>query len=103
MSHSGITKEKRIISGIIAIMMFAVIMISSLFIAIEADHDCCGEDCPICSFVTVCENTLRHVTEGIAAVALVVFSYVVLILLENPVVLFITQETPVSAKVRLNN
>ena len=103
MLHSGITKEKRIISGITVILMLSVMMLSSLFIAVETNHACCGEDCPICSFVTVCENTLRQVGEGIAAAAFVVLFTLVLILSVSHPAFLIRQETPVSTKVRMNN
>lgn len=103
MSHSSITKVKRIVTGIIAILMLSIVLLSAFFIAHEADHDCCGEDCQICSFLIVCENTLRHAGGGIAATAFIIFSFIILFVSKNPAIKFIRQETPVSIKVRLNN
>ena len=37
-----------------------VIIFSVTFIAVEAEHDCTGEDCPICFNVSLCAGTLRQ-------------------------------------------
>lgn len=47
---------------ILLIIVTLFLMISSiLFIAIEADHDCKGEDCPICYQIAVCEKTYKFI------------------------------------------
>ncbi|MCR5138342.1 MAG: hypothetical protein K6C12_14845 [Oscillospiraceae bacterium] len=37
-----------------------IVLFSVLFIALEADHDCCGEGCAICAQIHVCEDLLRN-------------------------------------------
>lgn len=40
-------------------LLFCFAMVFSVFfIAEEADHDCTGEDCPICAEIRVCANVL---------------------------------------------
>ena len=39
---------RRVLSGFCAAFMLATIAFSSLFVSVEADHDCAGHDCPIC-------------------------------------------------------
>ena len=61
------TKKKRIISLIIAVAVFFVMLYSALYIAAEANHDCVGENCPICYQISVCENTLKNLSLAVCA------------------------------------
>lgn len=100
--HSG-RRIKRILSGTMAALFLAVMLFSSFFIAVEADHDCTGEDCPICAVIHQCENTLRSVNDGQAVQAVIVpfmLSCLLAAFLYKP---YLVQETPVSEKVRMDN
>ncbi len=95
--------HKRISAGIMGILMLFIMLFSAFYIAAEADHDCAGEDCPICACIAQCENILHQIGDGIASCAAVIISIVFLFV---SVFLFATlfpQETLVSRKVRLNN
>ena len=63
------TKKKRIISLIVAVAVIFVMLYSVLYIAAEANHDCVGENCPICYQISVCENTLKNLSLAVCAVA----------------------------------
>ena len=63
------TKKKRIISLIVAVAVFFVMLYSALYIVAEANHDCVGENCPICYQISVCENTLKNLSLAVCAVA----------------------------------
>ena len=63
------TKKKRIISVVVAVAVFFVMLYSALYIAAEANHDCVGENCPICYQISVCENTLKNLSFAVCAVA----------------------------------
>ncbi len=86
-----------------ALMMLAVLLVSASFIAAETGHDCCGDDCPICECIMLCEIALRQIDISAALQAAVTL----------PVIFFCIsffvsgcnycRETPVSRKVRLNN
>ena len=39
---------RRVLSGFCAAFVLAVLAFSSIFVSVEADHDCDGCDCPIC-------------------------------------------------------
>ncbi len=85
-----------------AMMLLFIILFSAFYIAAEAGHDCCGEDCHICACIRLCKNTLRGVSEGTPALAVCIAFIAALI----PAAFIITEtakDTPVSDKVRLNN
>ena len=63
------TKKKRIISLVVAVAVFFVMLYSALYIAAESNHDCVGENCPICYQISVCENTLKNLSLSVCAVA----------------------------------
>ncbi len=103
MRNSSTSKVLRITAGIMGLMMLFIVLFSSFYIAAEADHDCCGEDCPICACIHQCENTLRGIGDR-AAVRFAVVAPVILILFAAAfVIAAVSQDTLVSRKVRLNN
>ncbi len=98
-----ILQPKRFSAGIMAAMMLAVVLLSVSFIASEADHDCCGDDCPICAGIQLCENTLEQIGSGAAGQAAAITPAIFLCISILLSVCICRQETPVSRKVRLNN
>lgn len=46
---------------LLTLAVAAALLFSALFIIIEADHDCAGEDCAVCAVIAVCEKTLHSV------------------------------------------
>lgn len=103
MRNSSASKGLRITASIMGLMLLVLVLFSAFYIAAEADHDCCGKDCPICACIHQCENTLRGIGDGVAvrsgAVAPVIFVFFVAAF----VITAVSQDTLVSRKVRLNN
>ena len=95
--------RKRISAGIMGILMLFIMLFSAFFIAAEADHDCTGEDCPICACIGQCENILHQIGSGIASCTAVIISIVFLFVSVNLFASIFPQETLVSRKVRMNN
>ena len=54
-------KSKRIASVLVLLAAF-LMLFSVLFLALEADHDCCGEGCAVCAQIQACEDLLRNLT-----------------------------------------
>ena len=62
------TRRKRIGALLLCVGLVLVLAVSAAFVAHEADHDCSGEDCPICLIIA---NTIRLLRmPGLAAAAL---------------------------------
>ncbi|MBR3333425.1 MAG: hypothetical protein IKG23_03975 [Clostridia bacterium] len=53
------TNAKRAGAMILCIGLVLVLAVSVVFIVHEADHDCSGEDCPICQAIAVNIRLLR--------------------------------------------
>ena len=62
-------KKKRIAALVLAVTVLFVMLYSALFIAAETDHDCVGENCPICYQINVCQNTLKNLSLAVCAAA----------------------------------
>lgn len=60
-------KKKRIAALLLAVTVLLVMLYSALFIAAEADHDCVGENCPICYQINVCQNALKNLSLAVCA------------------------------------
>ena len=70
------TKKSRLITGLLAAVLAAVMLSSAIYIAVEANHNCSGEDCAICHQIGVCENLLKSLgLAGAAAVITAAFTY----------------------------
>ncbi len=98
----GLSGTNKIMAGIMVVMLLVVVLFSTFFIASEIDHDCCGDDCPICTFIHQCENTIR----GISGTVLYPFAFVsiLVILVTAPAsAAAVSTDTLVSIKVRMDN
>lgn len=63
------TKKLCFMTRLLAAVLAVVMLSSAIYIAVEANHDCSGEDCAICHHLQVCENLLKSI--GFAGAAAV--------------------------------
>ena len=94
---------KKFIAGILAASVLFIMMFSVLFIAEHADHDCTGDDCPVCACLQQCEMMFRGLETGMTAGAGVYLPLLFLIISVSLLCHFVAERTPVAIKVRLNN
>ena len=62
---------RRVLSGLCAAFVLATLAFSSVFVTVEADHDCGGHDCPVCLELQNCVanfQLLGSALDGEAAV-----------------------------------
>lgn len=97
---SGIIK---ITAGVMGLMMLAVVLFSAFHIAAEADHDCTGNDCPVCACIRQCESTLRGIGGGITVLSCAAVPFLLFLLAAPVLVAAVSSDTLISRKVRLNN
>ena len=70
-------EKKKRIAAFLAVTILLVLLFSAAFIATEADHDCAGENCPICAQIAVCQNILKTFALAVCIAAFpAVFSHV---------------------------
>lgn len=97
------TKKFRFMTGLLAVMLAFVMLSSAIYIAVEADHDCSGDDCAICHQIGVCENLLKSLGLAGAATAITAaFAYTMRKAI-LPCTETIDTLTLVSLKVKLSN
>ena len=97
------TKKSRLITGLLAAVLAAVMLSSAVYIAVEANHDCSGDDCAICRQISICENLLKSLgLAGAAAAISAAFTYTVCMPI-LPCTETIGTLTLVALKVKLSN
>lgn len=96
-------KHKKAAAGILAMFLLSLLLFSAFYVTAEAEHDCTGEDCPVCACIQQCESTLQKMGDGSAHLAAAILPAVFLLILSCFFVFTFPQETLVSIKVRLNN
>ncbi len=84
-------------------LVLVAVLFSTIYIAAETDHDCSGEDCPVCACMQMCESTLRLISGVAGAAGSLAVPVVFAGIFSLYTSLIFRQETPVSRKVRLNN
>lgn len=67
------TNAKRAGALMLCIALALVLAVSTAFIVHEADHDCSGEDCPICRTIAVNIKLLQSL--GFAVIALMAYFF----------------------------
>ncbi len=101
--EDNMTKKFRFLTGLLAVVLAVVMLSSAVYIAVEADHDCSGEDCAICHQIGVCENLLKSLgLAGAVAAITAAFTYTVCKAI-LPCAETIDTLTLVSLKVKLSN
>ena len=72
------TKNRCFMTRLLAAVLAVVMLSSAVYLAVEADHDCSGEDCAICRQINICENLLKTLgLAGAAAAISAAFTYTV--------------------------
>ena len=70
------TKKLCFMTRLLAAMLAVVMLSSAIYIAVEANHDCSGDDCAICRQISICENLLKSLgLAGAAAAITAAFTY----------------------------
>ena len=99
----GMNMKQRIVSIAAALMLIISLVSSVTFSAVEANHDCIGESCPICIQIKGCENTLKNLVFTVsgckAALAVVFF---VCLIVKKAYTVFCA-DTLISLKVKLSD
>ena len=72
------TKKLCFMTRLLAAVLAVVMLSSAIYLAVEADHDCSGDDCAICRQISICENLLKSLgLVGAAAAITAAFTYTV--------------------------
>ena len=103
MLSSNSSKIKRASAGLMGLLLLVIVPLSAFYIAAEADHDCCGEDCQICACIAQCEYTLHGFYGGLAVLTVAVIPLILAMFVAASHSAAAFTDTLVSKKVRLNN
>lgn len=66
------TSKKRICSIVSAAALCLFVLLSSVYVISEVNHDCTGEDCPVCCQISMCKHTLKTISTAATASAFAV-------------------------------
>ena len=75
----SIMSKKRFVSTALVFALFFVMLLSTIYIIAETEHDCVGDNCPVCSQISQCENTINTVSSAVSIAAVAaVFAYILM-------------------------
>lgn len=97
------SKSQRNVAILLGIVILLALLLSAFCIVAEIDHDCTGENCPICACIQQCENNIRQMGDGTVAMIAAVLLIAFFLLPSLLIVTNLSQATLVTQKVRLNN
>lgn len=94
--------SRRIIAVILAIAVALAVSAAFMFVAMEADHDCCGHDCPVCAVIAFIGRVVRAL--AVSAVTVLICGISLHLTLRVKCIVSDSKgETPVTMKTRLLN
>ena len=96
-------KLRRGFAVILAVLILFSILASFFWIIHETDHDCLGEDCPICSALAVCWKTLTQFSKLFLVIAVCSVLIKGVLFLAFAFCRLKSKITPVSLNVKLLN
>lgn len=64
------TKRNRAAARLLSAVILSAVILSVLFLAKEADHDCTGENCPICHAIRDCARALNLLGAAVPGAAI---------------------------------
>ena len=97
------TKKLCFMTRLLAAVLAVVMLSSAIYLAVEADHDCSGDDCAICHQINVCENLLKSIgLAGSAAATVAAILYILCRIIPSCIEVARTF-TLVSLKVKLSD
>ena len=94
--------QKGKVSLWLALLLLASLCLSAFFLHADFDHDCSGEDCPVCAVIQIARTNFQNLNsapqisiqnERISFVALSLFA----------VNAILVSKTPITEKTKLNN
>lgn len=96
-------KARRFIAVFLAALVLLAVMTSLFTISHEGEHDCIGENCPVCAVLALCRNTLKALLGVFTAAAIGLACFCFAALLPSHTQSISYHETPISLKVKLLN
>ena len=70
--------KKRFVSTALVFALFFVMLLSTIYIIAETEHDCVGDNCPVCSQISQCENAINTVSSAASIAAAAAFAYILM-------------------------
>lgn len=55
-------RRTRLMALLFGVLLITVLLSSVVIAAVEAEHECTGEHCPVCHWIDVCENALKQLS-----------------------------------------
>jgi hypothetical protein len=90
-------------AAVLSVLVVVTTVASAVFVAMETEHDCEGEECHVCECIEICEAILQQAGTALPIVTASLVFFAVPVFINLPDVCVFCLRTPVSRKVRLNN
>ncbi len=103
MQKQSVQISNRIATLVFTLLLLFLLGFSLFFISSERNHNCTGEDCPICMILQQCENTLQQLGSALLLAAACLWVWKHILSLSKAVrEIFSRSDSLVSRKVRLD-
>ncbi|MBO7340656.1 MAG: hypothetical protein J6U66_11395 [Lachnospiraceae bacterium] len=85
------------------LLLCAFVLLSTLFLSMEVDHECDHEDCPVCSVMLLCETSLHQMGDVALALSVIAVFFYASLRISCTRAEFVERCSLVGLGVRLNN
>ncbi|MCR4642166.1 MAG: hypothetical protein K5697_09080 [Lachnospiraceae bacterium] len=101
--YAGNKRIGKIVSSAVCITALLAVFSALLFLLAESGHVCDDDDCPVCACMQMCEEQLHRLAGSLPEASLCFVMFFCALIFVALFQLFLTRDTPVLRKVRLNN
>ncbi|HAG04674.1 MAG TPA: hypothetical protein DCG28_04460 [Lachnospiraceae bacterium] len=95
--------KSRVTLVFVSFLLLCSILVSVLVIALESEHECSGDDCPICACIHQCEKCISLLSSGCVSFFAFANCNTLRTLLVKTAEKVFSHTTPITQKVRLND
>jgi len=97
------TKAAQGLKMALGLILVLSVLLAFSFIAVEAHHECLGEECPICTCLDECVSTVKAFCNSLPVLSAVLAAFSAVVLCSLAVSEGLVFKTPITVKVRMNN
>ncbi len=90
-------------ADLLALLISVTVLFSVFYLAIEMNHDCVGDNCPICESMRLCEQNLRQSDTGFTRLIAVIAPVILFLFAIVACFDYLRQSSPVTEKIRMND
>ena len=74
MTERNTSVSRRLLTALMTVVLVMSVFVSLAYLIEEADHECSGNDCPVCRTISICRRNIHSIIAVASAVAVLILA-----------------------------